>query len=246
MAIIAVYSVKGGVGKTTLAVDYAWRCAAIGGMRTLLWDLDPQGGSAYLLGMPAPTAARAASVFQRTAPPRDQIVKTPHANLSLLPADDSLRSLPVQFARIGNRKRLATIATYLRADFDRIVLDCPPGANEVSEQVIAAADVILVPLPPSPLSARALDHVHDELRRNGRYPLVLPVHSMVDDRRGHHRDARTGAGADWPAVPHSALIEQMAVRRQALPQFAPKSEPSRALGRLWSSVEMTMPESVAA
>ena len=57
MPVIAVYSVKGGVGKTTLAVDLAWRCAQIGGFPTLLWDLDQQGGAGFLLGS-APRRAR--------------------------------------------------------------------------------------------------------------------------------------------------------------------------------------------
>ena len=50
MAVIGVYSAKGGVGKTTIAVDLAWRSAVHGNRQTLLWDLDSQGGSAYLLG----------------------------------------------------------------------------------------------------------------------------------------------------------------------------------------------------
>jgi cellulose biosynthesis protein BcsQ len=65
MAVIAVYSSKGGVGKTTLAVDLAWRSAALGGHRTLLWDLDVQGGAGFLLGMDEVSRMRAASLFQR-------------------------------------------------------------------------------------------------------------------------------------------------------------------------------------
>lgn len=246
MAIIAIYSVKGGVGKTTMAVDFAWRCAAIGGMRTLLWDLDPQGGAGYLLGEEAPRIGRAVSVFQRDGRPRELIRQTAQDNLSILMADESLRTLPVQLARIGNRRRLASIVSALRSDYRRIVLDCPPGANEVSEQVIAAADVIVVPLPPSPLSARALAQVREELTRNGRHPPILPVLSLYDSRRRHHRDMREGEAAGWPTVPQSSLVEQMAIRRQPLPQFAPASEPARALGRLWSAVEMRLSTRAAA
>ena len=58
MGIIAISSMKGGVGKTTLAADLAWRSAVLGGHRTLLWDLDPQGGAGFLLGHDEPAVAR--------------------------------------------------------------------------------------------------------------------------------------------------------------------------------------------
>ena len=72
MGIVAVYSAKGGVGKTTIAVDLAWRMADAG-LGTVLWDIDPQGGSGFLLGMDQPVVPRAASLFQREGSPRRQV-----------------------------------------------------------------------------------------------------------------------------------------------------------------------------
>ena len=69
MAVIAVYSVKGGVGKTTLAVDMAWRSAMKSGHSTLLWDLDPQGGAGWLLGLPDRSEGNAAGVFRKDSIP---------------------------------------------------------------------------------------------------------------------------------------------------------------------------------
>ena len=103
MAIIAVYSVKGGVGKTTLAVDMAWRSAMVSRHSTLLWDLDPQGGAGWLLGLAESTGKRAASIFQREAAPRDLITATDYPGLSVLPSDESLRTLAATLARIGKR-----------------------------------------------------------------------------------------------------------------------------------------------
>lgn len=238
MAVIAVYSVKGGVGKTTLAVDLAWRSAALSGHRTLLWDLDPQGGAGYLLGFDETNRQRAAAIFQREGKPREVIEPTRYERLSLLPADESLRSLPVQLARIGHRKRLATMATYLKPDFDRIILDCPAGFGEVADQVLSAADLVIVPLPPSPLSARALEMIRRELIRNHhRHPPVLPVLSMVDTRRRLHREVVEGIGAGWPQIGYNSLIEQTAVQRAPLSTFAPYSDPARSLKRLWNGIE---------
>lgn len=241
MSVIAIYSPKGGVGKSTLAVDLAWRCAALGGQRTLLWDLDVQGGAGYLLGLDDDPRLRAASVFQREGRPQQLAFPSAYENLSLLTADDSLRSLPVQLARLGLRRRLATLTQALRRDFDRIVLDCPPTQNEVSDQIIAAADVLIVPLPPSPLSARALDLLRRDLTRNHpRHPPILPVLSMVDMRRGAHRLARAGAMAAYPAIPNSSDIEQSAFRRAPVGTFARHSEGSKALDRVWRAIELKL------
>lgn len=129
MAVIAVYSVKGGVGKTTMAVDLAWRFARRGGHSSLLWDLDPQGGAGFLLGFEDSQGHRAASVFQRDGKPRQLIVPTNYPGLALLPADDSLRGLPMQLARLGQRRRLQLLTGSLGRDFSRIVLDCPGRAR---------------------------------------------------------------------------------------------------------------------
>jgi len=231
VAVIAVYSVKGGVGKTTIAVDLAWRAAVARGRNTLLWDLDVQGGCGFLLGLDEPTRQRAAAIFQRDGKPRENIIHTAYERLSLMQADQSLRNLPVQLARIGQNRRLSTMISHLRGEFNRIILDCPPVLNEISDQIIAAADVLIVPLPPSPLSLRALDAVRSELTRNHhRHPPILPVLSMYNSRRLLHRQARYGAAADWPIVPLASQLEQSAARRNG-------SLASKALDRLSGAIE---------
>ena len=247
MSVVAIYSPKGGVGKSTLAVDLAWRCATYGGHRTLLWDLDVQGGAGYLLGQEEDLRQRAAHVFHREGRPQQLATPTPYERLFLLNADDSLRALPVHLARIGHRKRLANLTQFLRRDFDRIVLDCPPMQNEVSDQIIAAADVLIVPLPPSPLSARALDLLRRDISRNHpRHPPILPVLSMYDSRRKAHREAREGRMAPYPVVPYTSEMEQVAFRRMPIDLFARASEPARALARLYQGIESKLAELQAA
>lgn len=243
MATIAVYSVKGGVGKTTIAVDLAWRAAQIGKFETLLWDLDPQGGAGFLLGLEPPKVQRAASLFQRARPPRELIEETRFEKLSVLQADESMRTLPMQLARIGSKTRLAQMLSFLRADYRRIVLDCPPVLNEISDQIISASDLILVPLPASPLARRALDQVRDELERNHkRHPPILPILSMYDQRRKLHRKVRTNGASAWPMIPQASVVEQVALHKAPIASFANWTEPARALGRLWSAVEIKLVE----
>jgi MinD-like ATPase involved in chromosome partitioning or flagellar assembly len=238
MAVIGVYSVKGGVGKTTLAVDMAWRSAVRSLHSTLLWDLDPQGGSGWMLGLPDRTGQRAASVFQREGKPSDLITQTRYPGLSVLQSDESLRSLSLTLARMGKRKRLARTAGFLAAQFPRIIIDCPPVLNEGSDQVFAASDLLIVPLPPSPLSARALPMIREEILRNHpRHPPILPVLSMYDARRKLHREVHTGFAAGWPVIPMSSAIEQTAVRRAPLGTFAAWTEVNQRMQRLWDGVE---------
>ncbi len=238
MAVIAVYSVKGGVGKTTLAVDLAWRSAVLSRHSTLLWDLDPQGGSGWLLGQPERIGRRAASVFQRDGRPRELIVQTRYPRLSLLQSDESLRSLSVALARIGKRRRLANLTAALSEDYPRIIVDCPPVLNEISDQILAAADLLIVPLPASPLAARALDTIRREIMNSHHsHPPILPVLSMYDARRKLHRDVHTGVAAGWPVIPMSSTIEQVAVRRAPIGTFAGWSEASLRMQRLWDAIE---------
>jgi chromosome partitioning protein len=238
MAVIGVYSVKGGVGKTTLAVDMAWRSAALSHHRTLLWDLDPQGGAGWLLGLPDRCGNRAASAFLRDGRPTDLITRSHYAGLDVLQADESMRSLSLTLARIGKRKRLARNTAFLSNDYQRIVIDCPPVLNEISDQVFAAVDLLIVPLPPSPLSARALPMIRQEiLERQPRHPPILPVLSMYDSRRKLHREVLCGFAAGWPVIPMASAIEQTAARRAPIGTFAASSEVSARLQRLWDGIE---------
>lgn len=237
MASIAIYSVKGGVGKTTFAVNLAWCAASISRRETLLWDLDASNGSGFLLDVDPKKKRTAESVFDQIRSPSKLVRKTGYSNLYLLPADESIRTLGRQLQRIGKKKRLAKLVQTLGKDFDRIIFDCPPVLNEVSAQVMRAADLVIVPLPPSPLSARAFELVVKEVRGSGKsHPPILPVLSMVDMRRNLHREARE-VNPKWPVVPLASAIEQCAVKQKPVGAFAPRSPAARAFAQLWTAIE---------
>ncbi len=237
MAVIAVYSLKGGVGKTTLAVNLAWSAATNSARRTLLWDLDPQGAASYLLGSGNTAKGAAQSLFTKDVPPEKLVSATATAGLELLAADSSLRQLDHALFTLGKKRRLAKLLESLGQSQDRVFLDCPPGLTETSEQVMRAADVIIVPVIPTPLSQRALDEViaHLDRNHNGHGP-VLPVFSMVDRRRSLHR-SMLEAVPQWPVIPMASAIEQMAIHRAPVGQFAARSPAGEAFARLWHGVE---------
>ena len=232
MATIAIYSLKGGVGKTTLAVNLAWASAVLSSRRTLLWDLDPQAASSYLLSSAKPKD-QAQSVFSKDVEPDRLIRKTDIDRLDLLPADASLRGLDLLFHELDKKKRLQKLLSGLRKSYDRILLDCPPGLTETSDQVMCAADLIVVPVIPSPLSERAFAEVVKHL---GSKAQVLPVHAMVDRRRKLHADA-LARNPDWPVIPMASVIESMTVRRAPVGSFAGKSAGGQAFATLWQTIE---------
>lgn len=237
MTLIAVYSVKGGVGKTTIAANLAWCSASISCRKTLLWDIDAAGGAGFLFGIDPRRKHSAGSMFAKDAKAEDLIRKTDFDRLHLLPADESLRTLDSLLARMGKKRRLARLASELAGQYERIILDCPPVLNEISAQVIRAADCVIVPLPPSPLSARALDIVTAEIRAHtNRPPPILPVLSMVDRRRTLHLQVQADNPA-WPVIPQASVIEQCAVRQQPVGAFAPTSPAARRFGQLWAAIE---------
>ena len=242
MASIAVYSVKGGVGKTTLAVNLAWAAASISRRRTLLWDLDASNGSGFLLGVDAGRKRSADSMFGEKSDPAKLIRPTAYPGLDLLPADESIRDLDRQLDRLGKKKRVAKLTEALGKTYDRIIFDCPPVLNELSAQIMRAADLVIVPLPPSPLSARAFEAVVEEVRGSGKGHLpILPVLSMLDLRRSLHKDARD-ANPKWPAIPLASAVEQCAVERRPVGAFAPRSPAARAIAQLWTAIERKLAE----
>jgi cellulose biosynthesis protein BcsQ len=237
MATIAVYSSKGGVGKTSLAVNLAWASATLSSRRTLLWDLDAQGASSFILAPDRVPGEEARNVIGRDVAPAKLIVPTGVPRLDLLPADASLRTLDLLFAEIGAKKRVQKIGEALERDYDRIIIDCPPGLGVTAEQVIRGAALILLPLIPSALATRAAQELIDHLdaRRKGGPP-VMPVFSLVDRRRAAHRDA-LAAHPERPAIPMASAVEQMADRHAPLGAYAPRSPAAKAVAGLWADVE---------
>ncbi|PCG14958.1 MULTISPECIES: ParA family protein [Sphingomonas] len=231
MITIAIYSLKGGVGKSTLAVNLAWCASALSARRTLLWDLDPQAASSWILG-DGGQHDRAQALFSRDVAPAKMIERTRFDRLELLPADHSLRDLNHLFRELDKKRRLRKLIADL-GDHDVVILDCPPGLTETADQVARAADLIVVPVIPSPLSQRAFATV--EAQFGGQVPM-LPVHVMVDRRRALHVEAMQ-RHPDWPAIPMASAVENATARRLPVGVAAPRSPVAAAFTHLWRRIE---------
>jgi chromosome partitioning protein len=245
--VVALYNIKGGVGKTSAAVNLAWT-AAEQGARVLLWDLDPQGAASFLLRIKPKVRGGGSKLVRGKSDPAALLKGSDHERLDLLPADFSYRNLDLVLdATKRPRRGLGRVIAPLAAEYDYIFLDCPPAISLVSESIFAAADVLLVPLIPTPLSLRTYDQlrsfVADEVAEP--QPRILAFCSMADGRKTLHREimkqlAASGVGMLATAIPAATDVEKMALQRCALATFAPRGRAALAYGELWAEVRMRL------
>jgi len=228
--VIAVYNSKGGVGKTSAAVNLAWLAAAE--RRTLLWDLDPQAAATWLLRVKEKVKGGAGRLVQGKSDAVDLIRGTSRPGLDVLPADASYRELELVLDDTKDpTRRIGKVLDGVRKTYDVVVLDCPPSWSLVTDGVLRAADVLLVPLIPSPLSLRTFEQLRADLPKGVQ---VLPFFSMVDRRRTlHNTTVASIEGA--VSVPAASAVEQMAVHRAPLVEFAPTSAAAAAYVELWAA-----------
>jgi len=238
---LATYNIKGGVGKTTSAVNLAY-LAAQGGLRTLLWDLDPQGAASYLLRV-RPRVKGGGKALVRGKRSLEEAVKvTEFDGLDLVPADFTYRNLDLVLGETKKpTQRITRLLGPMADNYDLAVLDCPPGISLVSENVVHAADILLVPLIPTTLSVRTLEQLTEFVGELDHPPTLIPFFTMVDGRKRLHREVIDDLRAHrddlaTTVVPALSLVEQMAVHRAPLPVFAPRSRVTRSYEDLWAEV----------
>jgi chromosome partitioning protein len=246
MRIVAVTNIKGGVGKTTTAVNLSYLCAA-GGRPTVLWDLDPQGAATYTLRCEPNERASVRKLLAGKRELPELIVASDYEKLDVLPADFSYRNFDVHLSeRRKPTERLLRMSRSLGERYGALFLDCPPGISLLSENVLRAADVVVVPLVPTPLSVRMLVQLQDFVTGQGWSDIkLLPFFSMVDRRKSLHREVISSTREQFPSllateVPYASEIERMTLRRAPLPAFAPSSAAGLIYAALWAEVEGRM------
>ena len=139
-------------------------------------------------------------------------------------------------------RKLARLLAPLKAEYDAVFLDCPPSVSLVSENVLHAADVIVVPLIPTTLSVRTLEQLSDFIDEfKGRRPEILAFFSMVDRRKKLHREIAEKLAAERndvasTVIPALSVIETMSVERAPVAVYAPASAAAKAYRALWAEL----------
>ena len=175
MKTVALFSIKGGVGKTAAAVNLA-HLAARGGARTLLWDLDPQGAASFYLRIRPKLAGGSRRLLKRKNRLAEAVKASDFAGLDVVPADFSLRSLVLALNDLGNPlARLRRLLRPMRRDYDLVFVDCAPGVSLVSDAVMRASDLVLVPTVPTTLSLRTYAQLLAHSRANSLDAAIVPL-----------------------------------------------------------------------
>jgi cellulose biosynthesis protein BcsQ len=206
--------------------------------------LDPQGAATYTLRCESTEHASAKRLIAGKHELPEFIVPTGHDNLDVLPSDLSYRHFDVHLSeRKRPTERLLKMSRALRGEYATLFLDCPPGISLLSENVLRAADAIIVPLIPTPLSVRMLAQLRDFIAANHWTDLaLLPFFSMVDRRKSLHHEVIAITRRNYPEilkteVPYWSEIEKMSLHRAPLPAYSPRSAASQIYAALWREIE---------
>ncbi len=244
MKTIALFNIKGGVGKTTSAVNLAY-LAAQSGLRTTVWDLDPQGCAGFYLGIDNDTLQqRASRLIEGKLDSAELRIDSAYDNLSVVPADLSLRKLDVMLEQQDVGKNFfKALLKPLAGEQDLAIIDCAPALSRSAEQVFNAVDILLVPLIPSPLSLRAYQQLREfTAQKKWSHVKVVPFFTQVDRRRKIQNEILENRKKQFPEmlktyIPYASALEQMGVHRAPIGTFAASSAPGLAYSVLWSEVK---------
>ncbi len=242
MKVYATYNIKGGVGKTSTAVNLA-HLAALDGHNVLLWDLDPQGAATYMFRVRPKVKGGGRALVDGSRTLDDAIKATDFDGLDLVPADFRYRNLDVQLDDMRRpTRRIRELLRPLMSQYDTVFLDCPPSISLLSENVLHAVDTLLVPMIPSTLSVRTFDQLTGFVNDfEGRQPRVRAFFSMVDRRKRLHCDLVQNLSSErreilTTSIPALSIIEQMAEHRAPVTAAAPHSPAANCYRALWSEI----------
>ena len=244
MVTLALYNLKGGVGKTAASINLAY-LAAREGYKTLVWDLDPQGSSSFYLGAKAPVKNEARKLLNDEMELTEAILPSPYENLSIIPADISSRQADILLNEMKQSKRkLASMLAALKKEYAVVILDCPPGISVLHDAVFVAADWVLMPNIPTTLSIRSYETVDGYFKENDFDRSKLKCFfSMVDHRKNLHHEVMHDFYKDKyflkSYIPYLSDVEKMDVHEAPLETYAASSYAAQCYRDLWKEIRKT-------
>ena len=241
MKTLAIYSSKGGVGKTAAAVNLSYS-AATAGMKVLLCDMDAQGAASFYFRIKPRRKFSGKKLLKGRL--GEFVRATDFVNLDLLPAHFSFRNLDLaldKFEGDARREALRKLFGVFSGEYDVLILDCPPNITLLSENIMVAADSVVTPVVPTTLSLVALEQLLKTLKKVGVGTKKLHAFfSMVEPRKKMHRDV-IEKYSKYPIfrttqIPYLAEVEKMGIHRRPVGAMSSASPAAVQYYRLWAEL----------
>jgi cellulose biosynthesis protein BcsQ len=239
MVTLAFYNLKGGVGKTAAAVNFAYLAAA-DGLKTLLWDLDPQGSSSFYYHVKN-NKQESRKILTQEIEAKAAVQDSAFENLWVIPADLSARNADI-ILQDGkqSKKRIKNALTSLK-EFDLVIIDCPPGISLLHDNIFTAADTIIMPNIPTTLSINSYETVLEYFKQNDLDKAKLKCFfSMVDHRKTLHQETiQTFYNNKLffkSYIPYLSDIEKMGTHQKPLFEYANSSYAALCFRDLWKEI----------
>jgi len=242
MITLSLYNMKGGVGKTAAAINFAY-LSALDGNRTLLWDMDPQGSSSFYLGVLPSVKNESKKLFTNEINLSEAVQPSLYENLSVIPSDLSARQADVLLSEMKqSKKKLSSLLAPLKSKFDVIILDCPPGISLLLDNIFNATDWILMPNIPTTLSIRSYEAIATYFNENNLdIEKVKCFFNMVDHRKNLHHDIMNQFYKDKVFfknyIPYLSDVEKMGTYEAPLETFAANSYAAQCYRELWKEIK---------
>lgn len=242
MVTIALYNLKGGVGKTASCVNFSY-LAAQDGYPSLLWDIDPQGSASFYYQSKSKHKGGIKKLIEKDADLEAAIMATDYENLDIIPADLSAKSFDLMLEEMKtSKKRLKSLLQPLQKQYDFAFMDCPPGFSALSENVFHAADIVLMPIIPTTLSIRTYNMVKDYFKeKNIDLSKMMCFFTMADLRKNLHNETMETLFKDRKFfenyIPYLSDVEKMGIHKAPLETFARSGYAAQCYRDLWTEIK---------
>lgn len=242
MFVIALYNLKGGVGKTASCVNLS-HLSASDGYRTLLWDLDPQGAASYYYKTQSKTKSSLKKLLEKDVSLDELMQLTEYEYLDVIPADKSARKLDILLdEQKGSKKQLKQLLKQAQGSYDFVFIDCPPGFSVLADNIFEAADAILMPTIPTTLSVRTYEIVKEYFEdKNLALEKLMCFFTMVDARKNLHIDVMNELHKDRrffaKYIPYLSDVEKMGINQAPVTAFAPSGKAAQSYSDLWEEIK---------
>jgi cellulose biosynthesis protein BcsQ len=233
--VIAIYNIKGGVGKTSTTINLAFNAAKKD--RVLVWDLDPQGASTFYLEKKVKDKNFISKVQKKGL--NKFIKKTNIKNVDIIPADLSLKDFDKY---LEDDKKFKQLLKSIEG-YKYIFIDSPPTLSAISQNIFKASDVIIIPTIPTILSVRTYNQIVKYFKNYTKHRKIFTFLSMIDKRKKMHLEISNKI-LKLPKkqilktpIYNSTIIEKMGEELAPVEIFAPYSESAKLYQQLWAEIE---------